>query len=475
MPVLPALVAVLAGLWRLGTPSLWRDEAATLSAADRPVGDLLAMLGDVDAVHGAYYLFMHGWIGVFGSGATAVRMPGVLAMGVAAGGTALIGRRLADAGTGLLAGLLVALSPLMARYGQEARQYTVITAVAVVSTYLLARAVHSRTSSPLWIGYAFSVTLLGWLHLFALLLLPVHALVLLPVGRRRRPDRTVLVRWAIAMGQGLCAVVPVALIALPQSSQVSWITEPDGDAVGALLRTVAGSGGLVVPMVLLALLGLWARPGGPDGPDGVDLRLLGLVWAVVPPAVLLGVSLIQPYYVLRYVIFCAPGLALLVALGLRRLTVWGAVPGLVVILLLTIPTQLEVREPDSRADDLHTLASTVQGYRWPGDAIVFHHAYYRRVMAAYPAAFEGLRDVALDRTAVQVRQLQGTDVADPAVLAARLRQVRRLWYVDNYLVSPAGALPQDEVKDRLVRESRLFRRVARWRFTGVAVSLYVRR
>src|SRR5579859_710136 len=55
---LPPALALLISLWNITTPSYWRDEAATIAAIRRPLGDLIRMLGNVDAVHGAYYLLM---------------------------------------------------------------------------------------------------------------------------------------------------------------------------------------------------------------------------------------------------------------------------------------------------------------------------------------------------------------------------------------------------------------------------------
>ena len=48
-----------------GPPSLWFDEAATISAATRSVPELWQMVHNIDAVHGPYYLLMHGWYVVF--------------------------------------------------------------------------------------------------------------------------------------------------------------------------------------------------------------------------------------------------------------------------------------------------------------------------------------------------------------------------------------------------------------------------
>jgi len=49
----PLLVTFVGALWGITGPSYWRDEAATLVAVQRPFGQLLRMLGNIDAVHGA--------------------------------------------------------------------------------------------------------------------------------------------------------------------------------------------------------------------------------------------------------------------------------------------------------------------------------------------------------------------------------------------------------------------------------------
>ncbi|ERK71310.1 hypothetical protein N136_02343, partial [Leifsonia aquatica ATCC 14665] len=64
-------------------PSLWGDEAASVMSAQRPVGSLLNMLLHVDAVHGFYYLGLHGWIRLVGESAFAIRFPSAVAIGFA--------------------------------------------------------------------------------------------------------------------------------------------------------------------------------------------------------------------------------------------------------------------------------------------------------------------------------------------------------------------------------------------------------
>ena len=89
-----ALLAVAVSAAGAARPSLWFDEAATISAATRSVPALWRMLGNIDAVHGVYYLLMHGWFAVFGATEFASRLSSALAVGLAAGGVVVLGRQI---------------------------------------------------------------------------------------------------------------------------------------------------------------------------------------------------------------------------------------------------------------------------------------------------------------------------------------------------------------------------------------------
>lgn len=152
---LPMLVPVLAmfliGMWRIDRPSFWRDESVTVLVSGQSPADIVGYVRNTDAVHGAYYLLMH-LITEFGQSELIARLPSVLAAALAAGGITVIGRRLVSARAGLLAGLIFGLLPVVSRYAQEARSYSIVSAVAVLATYLLLSALATTTGRITWFG-----------------------------------------------------------------------------------------------------------------------------------------------------------------------------------------------------------------------------------------------------------------------------------------------------------------------------------
>ena len=193
---IPAATSFAVGGYEIGAPSLWRDEAYTKDAIARPFGEIFALLGHQDAVHGAYYLLMHAITAVIGTSATALRFPSLCAMVIATGFTAAVARRAAvlarppdqdgrgldvPALTGLLSGLLFATAPYMTYYAQMARSYAIETMFAVIATYLLLRA-WPDGRWRWWLAYAAAVALTGLFNIFGLLILAAHGITLLLAG-----------------------------------------------------------------------------------------------------------------------------------------------------------------------------------------------------------------------------------------------------------------------------------------------------
>ena len=87
---------------------------------------------------------------------------------------------------------------------------------------------------------------------------------------------------------------------------------------------------------------------------------------------------------------------------------------------------------------------------------------------AYPAPFRQLRDIGLGRSAVASGTLRGTRAA-PGVVAARLRQARRVWTVQ-------WAVPLSRTTEATASETRLLapmRMIGRWHIQSVILRLYL--
>ncbi len=333
------LLAFLIRVWNLGEKGLWYDETITALMARATPAEIVRFHWQNAFEHPPVWaLLMHAWSAVFGQTEAALRWPAVLA------GTLLVPlvwqilklSRPADRSARLLAALLVALSPLLLLYSQEARMYAIVTLLAAVSIYLYLRLVRSVSAVVLGLWVLSNWLMLGFHYYSVLLILAEGLSFLIAVARGRQP-------WAgLAIGFVL-SVLPLALwgafspgfqttlrIVLSQSdgSGPTWPAFADrfwreltfGSVVW--LPQLAVVGYALLPVLIV---GLWAVL-KPDATTAATAhgRARGAGWglglfAIIFPLPILA-SLAFPNRIFtRYILFVAPMFYILLALGIRWL------------------------------------------------------------------------------------------------------------------------------------------------------------
>lgn len=467
---IPALVALGVGLWGLTAVGIDRDETATIDIGTRTVPEIFRTISRADAVHALYYLFMHFWMGWFGTSPATIRMPSLLGAVLAAGLLAVLGTRLVSRRAGITAGLLYACAPMISAYAHDARSYGIVSMLVICLTLAMVRAMTSPRRRT-WIPYGALLLLVVTLHLFMLLIVAAHAVTIGWYALSRRDWRPAR-RW---LGTVVLALIPLTLLlscAIAQGATANWITAPTWPTVGTMLVDLSGGFALIGPMFILAVFAYRRRTTGNAVPS---VFTIALPWLILPPTLLLTVSLWDPLYVFRYVLYCLPALMLLVATALDRLDWRLHVPVLVTLIAVAIPLQIAVRSPDIGANDLRGEAVYLQANKEPGDSIVYLIPTQRYMASSYPAAYAGLRDLAVDQTQAQAANFSGTDVSDRTLLQ-RLRTVDRVWAVKYWAFT--WARPHNAVveQDRyaLFREAGL-KWVSTTHFRGGAILLFVRK
>ncbi len=436
-----AIVAVLAaGLSLAGAarPSLWFDEAATISASTRPLTELWQMLGKVDAVHGLYYLLMHGWFAVFPATEFWCRVPSGLAVGGAAAGVVVLTKRFSSRSVAVCAGVVFAILPRTTWAGIEARSYAFSALAAVWLTILLLAAVRGR-GVKLWLFYALGLLLSVLLNLNLVLLILVHGAV---VALLKPPKRQVF-WWLATTATVTAAVVPFAAFAHGQIRQVGWIFRLGSRTFGDVLvqqyfddslwfALAAGS-------VIVLAVAFWCR--GVRRPDRNTLQLLliALSWIAIPTAVLLVYSaLFEPIYYPRYLYFTAPAAAIVLAACITTIAAKPVViAGVVIALAATgVPNYLFVqRGPYAKEGmDYSQIADVIGAHAADGDCLVLDPTTawkpgpIRPLTAARPALYQRLSDPGRGATGVQRNFLWDYNLAIE-VIAKRLAGCRVIWTV----------------------------------------------
>ncbi|MDT5103358.1 MAG: mannosyltransferase [Mycobacterium sp.] len=177
------------------------------------------MLSKVDAVHGLYYLIMHGWFQIFPPTEFWSRAPSALAVGGAAAGVVVLGTQFSSRTLAVTSGILCAILPRATWAGVEARPYALSMMAAVWLTVLLVHAAR-RNNAWVWLFYGIALAISILLDVYLALLFLAHVVFICAFRR----TRTVLLSFAITSVLTVCALAPFVVLAAGQVHQISWIT-----------------------------------------------------------------------------------------------------------------------------------------------------------------------------------------------------------------------------------------------------------
>ncbi|MCW2560757.1 MAG: putative rane protein [Mycobacterium sp.] len=478
-----AIVVSAAGAAR---PSLWFDEAATISAGTRSIPQLWRLLGNVDAVHGLYYLLMHGWFTVFPATEFWTRLPSCLAVGVAAAGVVVLGRQFSGPTVAVAAGIVFSILPRVTWAGIEARPYALATVCAVWLT-VLAVASARRDRTWAWVGYAMGLAASTVLNVFVILIVLPHAIAVARTARRR----STVIWWAGWCAAAMVALAPFAMFGQTQIAQVGWISTLSPRTLLEIVYQqyfdLSAAFAVAVALLLVSTIALRRFALLDNG-----TRLLVTIcaaWMGMPTLVLVAYSAVaKPIYYPRYLCFTSPAAALLIAVCITVLfRSRDRVTAVIAVLALAAtPNYLfKQRGPYAKEGmDFSQIADLITERAAPGDCLVLDNTVtwlpgpVRPLTAARPDAYAKLVDPGRGKRAVDRNRLWDSHIAIWSV-ADQVQRCTVLWTVsdrDKTLPDHDAAHPLDpgprmsrapafQVPQRLG-----FHIVERWQFSFAQVT-----
>ena len=388
-----ASIATIAVLLRfVGPRGLWLDEALTVNIARMPIPALLAALRH-DGSPPAYYLLLHYWMRVFGSGTWAVRALAGLLSVVTLPFAWRLGRAIGGRRVGSALVVVMACNPFALRYATESRMYSMVMLLTTVAALALVRAWQRPTIGPLsGLGVACGLLLLT--HYWSLYLIGGLAALLAvasAVGSSRRRAGPLLV----AVGVGCLLFVPWAPSFAFQARYTGtpWAAGISSRALIGSVREFAGGPGRLgailfylylsdLAVLAVAVGWMWSRARRPARPAGKRPDTTAHVrWAVVSAvlflvtmmAALLGGTLAGAGFAVRYTSVVLPLFALLVALGLDVLGKSRAGPALAagaLVVIAGLGTVAGAAQILALRTEAPIVAARIAADARPGDVVV---------------------------------------------------------------------------------------------------------
>ncbi len=419
--VLPLILlgAFALRLYRLGMASLWYDETVSVFLAQK---DLVALTqhtaGDIHPPF--YYYLLHFWGRLAGwsefSMAFVSLFFGVLLIAL----VYRVAREWFTMRVGVIAALLVALSPYNVWYSQEVRMYTLGATLGLASTFLFVRIISRQSpvaSRQLWrdvIAYAVLSALgLYTLYYFAFLLVFQNLIAFSHLIRNRHK----IGNWQLAIGNWfasqlatLLLFVPWLPIAFRQATDPpvppwrSFISLPTVllESFSALVFGQSLDVSLTwLPLLFVAALIVFALI--QDGERNAHHAIRNtqyalpnasflLAYTFIPLAIIFALSLWKPLYHVRYVFPYSPAFYILLALAIRQfaLRLSRLAPRIIFTLLLAFSFFLSTLsvynfwfEPRYAKDDLRGAVKYISAHWRPGDAILVNAGYTYTALMVY--------------------------------------------------------------------------------------------
>jgi mannosyltransferase len=355
----------------LGRESLWLDEAISIQISH---GSLAEIVHDTaEDVHPPLYYFMlHAWMSVAGDSERAARALSALFGVVTVAMVYLLAARLFDPVTGVVAALLIAVSPFHLAASQEARMYALLTLVSLCSMDRFVRLLEAPGRAA-FVGYVVATTAMLYTHVYAAFIAGAQTLALAALLAAARP--TYLRVWRrvlLAQATALILFLPWVERLFRQVLFVEhgfWIPP---NATPALLKTLvlyAGSAEVAWVWIPLAVLPLAFGPGR----RRALFLLLWLACLVVLPFVLSKV--VAPIFAPKYTIAGSVAFVLLAARGLTLLPSRVLQAAVAVALMGVSVAPLRHYYGTMQKDPWRTMVASVESAAQPRDLVLFNQPY----------------------------------------------------------------------------------------------------
>jgi mannosyltransferase len=472
-----AVVTAVAALLRfhaLAEKSFWFDEGVSVAIARLDWYNFARILWRREANMSLYYFLLHFWLR-FGHSEFFIRSLSVLFATASIPAIYLLGRRLIGARVGLLAASLLAVNAYHVQYSQEARSYSLMTLLCVLSSlyFLKCLSEPSRRNRTL---YVVVTALAVYAQFFAALLVLAQWLSLSRLDHDSVSSLKTDLRWIVL------AISPILIfVATTGAGPLRWVQRPTLKDLWYFAFHLAGNGGVlllgaIVVLSIVALLPLWRqRRLRKLSRDAWPYWLL-LLWIVVPPLLTLGVSLVKPLFVPRYFIFCLPALLLLVACGVTRLRFqWLTMPAISFLLILSFGGTADGyrRDLDIEHDDWRSITQYLLSHAQPGDALLFHVPMGRMPYEFYHSLQPQVLSPAIiyPHHADHITFLDFVEKPNDAELARLIPLHRRVWLVLTYAKTTSGQ-PDDRTAELTHLLGQSYRNIGQHDTSGVSMLLY---
>jgi mannosyltransferase len=485
------IVGAFLRFFQIGSESYWLDEIVTVFTGQNKLSDII-LHWNFDTPPFFYTLF-HFWEKTFGTSEVATRSLSAVAGILAIIMIYLVGRELFNHKVGILSAILLALSESQIYASQEARFYSLLGLMTLISTFIYLRALKKgRWLQFLLLGLVNA--LLFFTHAFGSFIIAAQAIFFLLYWKKYESER---LKWVI--GQSLMGIsIILALFFSGFGSSgisgaayniVKWIPEPNLASIfrtlyqyifplrhGRSWASLILSFGVGFLIILLGWGLSWLRS-TKDYWRNIKMNLLQVVdfnghfesilfvscWLIVPILVPFILSKIfTPIYLDRYTSEAAPAFIIIISFLIFKVNKvipeWVLLAGLLMMIIPGIANYY----PEKINEDWQAATTAIQEKSIAGDVIIFapdQDGYEKKVFNWYYAG--NIPECSIDAELIDESSI-GSALSDC------ISGANRFWLVMRGPTSLMEGFTGDYLPKELPGIQFLEEEV----FTGIKVALY---
>jgi mannosyltransferase len=384
----------------LGSHSFWFDESYTSAITSESASKAIE-LTTVDVHPPLYYVALNAWGDAFGRSDIGLRSFSVVFAMLSIFLLYLLLRRFFSKPVSLFATFIASIAPYTIRYAQEARMYTLASALLIGATLVLVVQLQRsprKRSLVLWLLYGVLLTGALYTHYFSSLIVLAHAVYALYIQPKPKSEKIIfrLLTRIKSLDKGLfISFITAVMLYIPwlpklqeQYNSVSggfWIPGVNETSIATIASYAFGfyevasrSVLAYVIMVLVVLSGIFiykfSKSASKEHKSGLILLFSGFMLPVIALFFIsiIGTSYFYFRYFAQFSLLLYGGVGAVIALTYQHQPTKQAarILGSILIIMLSISTARVLIGVDKTDIDMNTSYSVVNESFEPGDVVV---------------------------------------------------------------------------------------------------------
>ncbi|MBI4363368.1 MAG: glycosyltransferase family 39 protein, partial [Candidatus Doudnabacteria bacterium] len=311
--------------------ALWHDEAFSALYLKYSWAEMMHRIA-LDVHPPLYYIILRLYAYVFGDGLFSLRLLSIIfGLLTIYAGYLLVKKIWNNENWALLSALALALNPFQIQYSLEARMYTMGTFLALISCYLLVKALKTNQKKH-WILYAVAVAAAVYTHYYLVFTVAAQGLYVVYLMIKERK-----LKWPAISAYALSVVLYLPwlktfLVQLTRVQEAYWIPAMDRWSIpGTVWKMVFGGAGeargilILTTLIALAVIVYFLKS------TNINEKWLIVLSLVVPFAAAVLLSLKTAIYLDRYFVFASLFFSILIVIAFLQIKNYPARKTLLVL------------------------------------------------------------------------------------------------------------------------------------------------